>query len=343
VARAETIGNLPARELLGAGHLACQGCGAALAMRLVLKALGPRTVAVLPASCWSVINGPMLSSAVGVPLLHAAFEAAAAVASGVRAGLTLRGLDDVTVMAWAGDGGTFDIGLQALSGAAERDEDFLYVCYDNEAYMNTGIQCSGATPWGAWTSTTPAPRGNITRKKDIVAILAAHRIPYAATASVAFPADLHAKVQRAAGVRGTRFLHLLSPCPPGWRADPDQTVRLARLAVEARVFPLYEVWGGTDYRITHRPRGVPVADYLRGQGRFAHLGPDEVGRIQAEVDAHWERLLARCASTPRGSLPHSSPRRKEGTGEGAGLPGTKRASGTGTGTGTKEQGRRGEP
>jgi pyruvate/2-oxoacid:ferredoxin oxidoreductase beta subunit len=285
----------------------------------------------------------MLSSAVGVPLLHAAFEAAAAVASGVRAGLTLRGLDDVTVMAWAGDGGTFDIGLQALSGAAERDEDFLYVCYDNEAYMNTGIQCSGATPWGAWTSTTPAPRGNITRKKDIVAILAAHRIPYAATASVAFPADLHAKVQRAAGVRGTRFLHLLSPCPPGWRADPDQTVRLARLAVEARVFPLYEVWGGTDYRITHRPRGVPVADYLRGQGRFAHLGADEVGRIQAEVDAHWERLLARCASTPRGSLPHSSPRRKEGTGEGAGLPGTKRASGTGTGTGTKEQGRRGEP
>jgi pyruvate ferredoxin oxidoreductase beta subunit/2-oxoisovalerate ferredoxin oxidoreductase beta subunit len=283
-------------------------------MRLVLKALGPRTVAVLPASCWSVINGPMLSSAVGVPLLHTAFEAAAAVASGVRAGLELRGLDDVRVMAWAGDGGTFDIGLQALSGAAERDEDFLYVCYDNEAYMNTGIQCSGATPWGAWTSTTPAPRGNITRKKDIVAILAAHRIPYAATASVAFPADLHAKVRRAAGVRGTRFLHLLSPCPPGWRADPDQTVRLARLAVEARVFPLYEVWGGTDYRITHRPRGVPVADYLRGQGRFAHLGPDQVGRIQAEVDAHWERLLARCAASPAPERPaafshHPSPLR----------------------------------
>ena len=298
MARAETVGALPGRELLSPGHLACQGCGAALAMRLVLKALGPRTVVVLPASCWSVINGPMLSSAVGVPLLHAAFEAAAAVASGVRAGLTLRGLDDVTVMAWAGDGGTFDIGLQALSGAAERDEDFLYVCYDNEAYMNTGVQRSGATPWGAWTTTTPAARPKPTRKKDIMAILAAHRIPYAATASVAFPADLHAKARRAAGLRGTRFLHILTPCPPGWRADPDQTVRLARLAVEARVFPLYEVWGGRDYRITHRPRGVPVAEYLRGQGRFAHLGPDGVARIQAEVDANWQHLLARCASSP---------------------------------------------
>ena len=321
MARPETVGTLPARELLSAGHLACQGCGAALAMRLVLKALGPRSVAVLPASCWSVINGPMLSSAVGVPLLHAAFEAAAAVASGVRAGLELRGLGDVTVMAWAGDGGTFDIGLQALSGAAERDEDFLYVCYDNEAYMNTGIQRSGATPWGAWTSTTPAPAGNFARKKDIVAILAAHRIPYAATASVAFPADLHAKVRRAAELRGTRFLHLLSPCPPGWRADPDQTVRLARLAVEARVFPLYEVRGGRDYRLTHRPRGVPVAEYLRGQGRFAHLGPDEVARIQAEVDADWGHLLARCGGIPPAPLPRPSPQRGEGPGEGAGPPG----------------------
>jgi len=299
VARAETVGALPARELVSPGHLACQGCGAALAMRLVLKALGPRTVVVLPASCWSVINGPMLASAVAVPLLHAAFEAAGAVAAGVRAGLSLRGLDDVTVLAWAGDGGTFDIGLQALSGAAERDEDFLYVCYDNEAYMNTGVQRSGATPWGAWTTTTPIPRVKPHRKKDIVAILAAHRIPYAATASVAFPADLHAKVRRAAALRGTRFLHVLSPCPPGWRADPDQTIRLARLAVDTRIFPLYEVWGGADYRLTHRPRGLPVAEYLRRQGRFAHLTPEDVARVQAEVDTTWQRLLERCASTPR--------------------------------------------
>jgi pyruvate ferredoxin oxidoreductase beta subunit/2-oxoisovalerate ferredoxin oxidoreductase beta subunit len=295
MARAEAIGVLPERELMSPGHLACQGCGAALAMRLVLKALGPRTVVVLPASCWSVINGPMLSSAIGVPVLHTAFETAGAAAAGVRAGLSLRGLSDVTVLAWAGDGGTFDIGLQALSGAAERDEDFLYVCYDNEAYMNTGIQRSGATPWGAWTTTTPVPRPKMTRKKDIVAILAAHRIPYAATASVAFPADLSAKVQRAAGLRGTRFLHILSPCPPGWRTDPDQTIRLARLAVETRVFPLYEVYGGRDYRITYEPRGKPVAEYLRPQGRFAHLGPDEVRQVQAEVDADWQALLARCA------------------------------------------------
>ena len=299
MARAETLGALPERELVSPGHLACQGCGAALAMRLVLKALGPRTVVVLPASCWSVINGPMLSSAVGVPLLHTAFEAAGAVAAGVRAGLSLRGLDDVTVLAWAGDGGTFDIGLQALSGAAEREEDFLYVCYDNEAYMNTGVQRSGATPWGAWTTTTPTPQTKATRKKDIVAILVAHRIPYAATASIAFPGDLIAKVERAAALRGTRFLHVLSPCPPGWRTDPDQTIRLARLAVETRVFPLYEVRGGWDYHITHEPRGLPVGEYLRRQGRFAHLGPEDVARAQAEVDARWEELLARCRRPPR--------------------------------------------
>ncbi len=299
MARAEAVGVLPERELVSPGHLACQGCGAALAMRLVLKVLGPRTVVVLPASCWSVINGPMLSSAVGVPVLHVAFETAGAVAAGVRAGLSLRGLDDVTVLAWAGDGGTFDIGLQALSGAAERNEDFLYVCYDNEAYMNTGIQRSGATPWGAWTTTTPPPQAKATRKKDIVAILAAHRIPYAATASVAFPADLAAKVRRAAGVRGTRFLHILSPCPPGWRADPADTVRLARLAVETRVFALYEVWGGRDYRLTHEPRGLPVAEYLRRQGRFAHLGPEEVARAQGEVEADWQALLAHCGREPQ--------------------------------------------
>jgi pyruvate/2-oxoacid:ferredoxin oxidoreductase beta subunit len=303
MARAEAVAGLPARELLTAGHLACQGCGAALAMRLVLKALGPRTVVVLPACCWSVINGPMLSSAVGVPLLHTAFEAAGAVAAGVKAGLSLRGLDDVTVLAWAGDGGTFDIGLQALSGAAERDEDFLYVCYDNEAYMNTGIQRSGATPRGAWTTTTPIPGGNAARKKDIVAILAAHRIPYAATASVAFPADLTGKVRRAAALGGTRFLHVLCPCPPGWRAEPSQTIRLARLAVETRVFPLYEVWEGREYRITHTPRGLPLAEYLQGQGRFAHLGAEDLARAQAEVDARWEELLARCAASPASQGP----------------------------------------
>jgi pyruvate/2-oxoacid:ferredoxin oxidoreductase beta subunit len=228
-------------------------------------------------------------------------EAAGAVATGVRAGLELRGLDDVTVMAWAGDGGTFDIGLQALSGAAERDEDFLYVCYDNEAYMNTGIQRSSATPWGAWTTTALGARPKLTRKKDIVAILAAHRIPYAATASVAFPGDLEAKLRRALAVRGTRFLQVLSPCPPGWRADPDQTIRLARLAVEARVFPLYEVRDGREYHLTHEPRGVPVADYLRRQGRFAPLGPEDVERIQAAVDADWQALVARCGGHARAS------------------------------------------
>ena len=305
---------LAQHELVSPGHLACQGCGAALAMRLVLKAVGPRAVVVMPASCWSVINGPMLASAVGVPLLHAAFETAGATATGVRAGLTLRGLHDVTVLAWAGDGGTFDIGLQALSGAAERNEDFLYVCYDNEAYMNTGIQRSGATPWGAWTTTTPGAHAKPTRKKDIMAILAAHRVPYAATASVAFPGDLSAKLRKAAAVRGTRFLHILSPCPPGWRVDPDQAIRAARLAVETRVFPLYEVWGGRDWRLTYMPRGLPVGEYLRPQGRFAHLTADDRAAIQAEVETTWEELRARCARKPAARARIPAPREDTGSG-----------------------------
>jgi pyruvate/2-oxoacid:ferredoxin oxidoreductase beta subunit len=175
---------VPQTELLDSGHLACPGCGAPLAMRMVLKELGEKTVVVLPACCWSIIAGPYPQSSLHVPLYHTAFETGAAVASGISAALDARGDTDTTVMVWAGDGGTFDIGLQALSGAAERNENFMYVCYDNEAYMNTGIQRSSATPWGAWTTTTPASEPQSTRKKDILAIMAAHRIPYAATASL---------------------------------------------------------------------------------------------------------------------------------------------------------------
>jgi pyruvate/2-oxoacid:ferredoxin oxidoreductase beta subunit len=288
---------IPREEYVSPGHLACQGCGAALAMRLVLKGLGPETVLVVPACCWSVINGPWDASAVGVPFLHAAFETGASTAAGVSAAFAMRGIR-ATVVAWAGDGGTFDIGLQALSGAAERGDDLLYVCYDNEAYMNTGIQRSSATPWGAWTMTTPLPRGNRRPKKAILEIMAAHRIPYAATASVAHPEDLLAKVRRARALGGTRFLHILSPCPPGWRILPQQTLQLARLAVETRVFPLVEIEDGERVRITviHRD-GAPVARYLEPQGRFQHVSTDEVAAIQASVDAVWARLVARAAAS----------------------------------------------
>lgn len=283
---------IPDRELMTSGHLACPGCGGALAMRMVLKELGENTVVVLPACCWSIIAGPFPQSSLRVPLYHTAFATGAAVASGVRAALDLRGETDTTVLVWAGDGGTFDIGLQALSGAAERNENILYCCYDNEAYMNTGIQRSSATPWGAWTSTTPEGQPQSTAKKDVLAIMAAHGIPYAATASVAYPVDLLAKVRKAKETRGTRFLHILAPCPPGWKFPDEDSVALARLAVQTRIFPLLEVESGTRWRITNEQDGQPVEGYLRRQGRFRHLSDGDVAKVQANVDARWDALRA---------------------------------------------------
>ena len=229
---------VPSDEVMAPGHLGCAGCGGTLAMRLALKALGRKTVLVVPACCWSVIDGPAPYSAAGVPLMHTPFASAAAAASGVRAGLDLKGDTTTTVCAWAGDGGTFDIGLQALSAAAERNENILYICYDNEAYMNTGVQRSSATPFGAWTTTTPAQHVKDRPKKDLLAIMAAHGIPYAATATVAYPDDLIAKVRKAAAIRGTRFIHLLAPCPPGWKIavrgrDPLRAPRRRRARLPA--------------------------------------------------------------------------------------------------------------
>jgi pyruvate/2-oxoacid:ferredoxin oxidoreductase beta subunit len=288
---------VPQRELLVSGHLACPGCGGALAMKLVLNELGPDTILVLPACCWSVIAGPYPQCSVRVPVYHTAFETGAAVASGVRAALDLRGDTDTTVLVWAGDGGTFDIGLQSLSGAAERNENILYCCYDNEAYMNTGIQRSSATPRGAWTTTTPAEQPQSTPKKDILGIMAAHRIPYAATTTVAHPLDLLAKVRRAKAMQGMRFLHVLAPCPPGWKYPDEDSLEMARMAVRARVFPLVEVEDGVRWRFTAEHAGEPVTPYLRRQGRFRHLSEEDVYRIQYEVDERWMILSERVAAT----------------------------------------------
>lgn len=284
---------LPPDEILSRGHLACPGCGAAIAMRMAIKVLGRRVVIVCPACCWAVIDGPFPYSAAGVAFLHCAFETAASTAAGVRAGLDARGVRDVLVLAWAGDGGTFDIGLQALSACAERNEDFLYVCYDNEAYMNTGIQRSSATPLNAWTTTTPRAALKSQPKKDIDAILAAHRVPYQATASPAFPEDYVAKFRRAAVTRGFRFIHVLAPCTPGWKYEERLTIELSRLAVRSRVFPLYEIHAGGPPKITVPSDGLPVRDYLCHQGRFSGLSDEEIGEIQTEVDLRWERLVAR--------------------------------------------------
>ena len=291
---------LPSEELLLSGHVACPGCGAALSMRYALKALGKKTIVIIPACCWSIIAGPFPYSSLEVPIFHTAFETAGSLSAGVRAALDVLG-EEATVMAWAGDGGTFDIGLQALSGAAERNEDFIYVCYDNEAYMNTGIQRSSATPWLAWTTTTPVKHPKETPKKDIVGIMAAHRIPYVATATIGYPEDFIRKFQKAKTIRGTRFIHLLSPCPPGWRAESSHSIKLSRLAVQSKVFPLYEVEHGERWKITVWPKEfVPVKRYLELQGRFSHLTEEQIQAIQENVDRAWEELVAR-ANLPSGS------------------------------------------
>jgi len=289
--------DIPERELMLSGHLACPGCGGALAMRLALKALGEKTIVVVPACCWSIISGAFPYSSLRTPLMHTAFETGGSAASGIKAGLEMMGDTETTVMTWAGDGGTFDIGLQSLSGAVERNEDFIYACYDNEAYMNTGIQRSSATPWRAWTTTTPVRHPKDRPKKDIVAIMAAHRIPYAATATVAYPEDLIRKFKKAQSIRGSKFIHILSPCPPGWKSEPARSIKLSRLAVQSKVFPLYEVERGEEYHINVWPKEhVPVREYLRLQGRFRHLTEEDIEVIQRNVDQGWEELVAKAGA-----------------------------------------------
>ena len=279
------------REFVHSGHVGCPGCGATIAMRFVLKALGDKTIMVLPACCWSVIAGPYPQSALKIPVIHAAFETGGATASGVRAALDMKGDTETTVLTWAGDGGTFDIGFQALSGAVERNENFLYVCYDNEAYMNTGIQRSSSTPYGAWTTTTTGQDWKRLRKKNIVEVLVAHRIPYVATASIAFPDDLLRKAQKAKETKGSKFLHIYASCPTGWRIPSEMSVKIARMAVQTNIFPLYEVEDGLRYTINYKPKEYLVREYFKLQGRFKHLTDQDLDQIQQMVNEDWEMLL----------------------------------------------------
>jgi pyruvate/2-oxoacid:ferredoxin oxidoreductase beta subunit len=279
------------REFVHPGHVGCPGCGATIAMRFVLKALGEKTMMVLPACCWSVIAGPYPQSTLKIPVIHAAFETGGATATGVRAALDMKGDTETTVVTWAGDGGTFDIGFQALSGAVERNENFIYVCYDNEAYMNTGIQRSSSTPYGAWTTTTTGQDWKKLRKKNIVEALVAHRIPYAATASIAYPDDLLRKAQKAKEIKGSRFLHIYASCPTGWRIPSEMSVKIARMAVQTNIFPLYEVEDGVRYTINYKPREYLVREYFKLQGRFKHLTEKDHDQIQQMVNEDWELLL----------------------------------------------------
>jgi len=280
-------------ELFAPGHRACPGCGEALAIRHILKALGRNVVITSSTGCMEVISTPYPETSWRVPWIHVAFENAAAVASGVARALKVLGRKDVKSVAIAGDGGTVDIGLQALSGAFERYENLLYICTVNEAYMNTGIQRSGATPLGAWTTTTPigkVKRGENRPPKNLPAIMVAHGSPYVATASVAYPLDLIKKVKKAASIEGPTYLHVHTPCGPGWRIDSSKTVEVARLAVQTGMWNLYEVEKG-ELRVTLKPpKRKPVAEYLKVQGRFRHLTDEEIAVIQKMVDEECRRL-----------------------------------------------------
>lgn len=276
-------------ELFSPGHVACPGCGEAQAIKFLLNALGPDTMMVTLPSCLTTIAGGGPLSSFRIPVFNTAFAAGAATASGLARAVRLRGDGHVTVAVLAGDGATYDIGIQAISAAAERGEDILFICLDNEGYMNTGAQKSSATPRLAYTGSTP--QGKPSPKKDMMEILAAHRIPYAATCTVAYPDDLVRKVQRARATRGFRFLEVLTPCLPGWGMGDHLSVRAARLAVETRYFPLYEVEGGLRWTISRRPAGLPVREFLELQDRFRHLTPEQTASVQAEVDENWERLV----------------------------------------------------
>jgi pyruvate ferredoxin oxidoreductase beta subunit/2-oxoisovalerate ferredoxin oxidoreductase beta subunit len=278
-------------EYMHPGHVACPGCGAAIAMKFALKGLGPKTMFVIPACCWAIIAGMYPQNALKMPILHIAFAAAAAAASGLKASLDARGEEDATVVVWAGDGGTFDIGFQSLSGAVERNEDFIYVCYDNEAYMNTGVQRSSATPFGTSTTTTPGSAWKNTRKKNIMEALAAHRISYAATANIAYPGDMILKFQKAQEKKGgSRFIHIFASCPTGWGMASDMAVKISRLAVQSNFFPLYEIEDGVKYTINEKGNR-PVGDYLKTQRRFRNLTDDDIGQIQELIDEDWRLLL----------------------------------------------------
>jgi len=291
-------------ETVVSGHRACQGCGEVLAMRLVHKELGRNTIVCSATGCMEIISSSYPDTAWDIPWLHVAFENAAAVVSGVESAykvLQRKGKFDpgkkINFIAMGGDGGTADIGLQALSGALERGHNFVYVCYDNEAYMNTGIQRSSSTPYGASTTTSPAGKKSIgqqTWKKNVTEIAAAHGIPYAATASPSYPFDLMEKVRRAADTPGPAYLHVYSCCPTGWRSASDSAIELGRLATETLTFPLYEIFDGYRVKISFKPEKIrPLKDYLKSQGRFRHLDDEVIGVTEARLHQQWQRLLER--------------------------------------------------
>jgi pyruvate ferredoxin oxidoreductase beta subunit len=287
----QVINNIPTVELFASGHRACAGCGPAIVMRMALKASGPNTIVSHATGCMEVVSTPYPETSWRVPWIHVAFENAAAVASGIEAALK-KAKKDTNVLVLAGDGGTFDIGLQALSGMAERGHDVCYICYDNNAYMNTGIQRSGATPKYAATTTTPAGKkihGNITNSKHMPFIMAAHGI-YVATANIAFPQDFIAKVRKGLEKKGPAYIQVYGPCNLGWGYPTNMTIQIAKLAYNAKITPLYEIENGIlkFTKIPNNPK--PVDEFIKTQARFKHLTQEDIKEVQAYVDREWQKL-----------------------------------------------------
>lgn len=296
MAEKTTTLNLTEEEFVHPGNRACSGCGLSIVYRMGLKALGKNTILVVPPSCLTVLQGLYPVASTKLPCVNVTFASTGAAATGVRAAMKALGKDDVNVVAWAGDGGTSDIGIQALSGACERGEEIIYICYDNEAYMNTGVQRSGTTPQGVLTTTTPI-KGKLQVKKDVPAIIAAHGIPYVATASAAFPLDLYDKVKKATTISGPKYIHVHTPCPPGWGFESRFTIKVGKLAVETGLFDLYEIENGA-FRLTGPSERLlgkerrPVTDYFATQSRFKSLDAEAVRKIQQQVDAKWAAYKA---------------------------------------------------
>jgi pyruvate ferredoxin oxidoreductase beta subunit len=288
-----TILNLTEEEFVHPGNRACSGCGLSIVYRIGLKALGKNTILVVPPSCLTVLQGLYPVASTKLPCVNVTFASTGAAATGVRAAMRALKKENVNVVAWAGDGGTSDIGIQALSGACERGEDIIYICYDNEAYMNTGVQRSGTTPQGVLTTTTPI-KGKLQEKKNVPAIIAAHGIGYVATASAAYPLDFYDKVKKATTIPGPKYIHVLTPCPPGWTFETRYTIKVGKLAVQTGLFDLYEIENGA-FRLTGASKSLvgkerlPVTEYFKTQGRFKSLDKNMIEKVQAQVDAKWAK------------------------------------------------------
>ena len=291
MSKAVPLGNIETEEVMKLGNFSCQGCGHALLVRLALKAFGPNTIIVVVPGCIWIT----LVRSIPLHWRGTVFEGGAALLSGITNGLQVKSKENMNVVGLIGDGGTVDIGLQGLSAAAERNENFFWVCADNEAYMNTGGQRSSSTPRYARTTTTPIgkiSRGKESRRKNAPFILAVHKIPYVGTASIAYPGDLIGKIEYAKKLRGFKYLHVQSPCPTGWGYEPSKTIKIARLMVQCGIWPLYEITDGNNFSLTVKPKHLkPVTAVLKLQRRFAHLTEEEIAEIQKIIDEKWQQLL----------------------------------------------------